>query len=81
MKCKYKMNIEDILIPNGLNIIGAIHMDNKCCPDKPILITQTGDMKVYSCQCSCGGWCTDGFQNISSAIADYERMNARSSVK
>lgn len=72
---KYKMEIEDVLIPPGLKIIGAVAMENKCCPDEPILITKTNGIDIYSCQCSCGAWCTNGFKHISSAIADYESMN------
>ena len=62
-------------VSNGLTVIGAVKMKNKCCKDKPVLITKTNGIEVYSCQCACGGWCSDGFDSVSKAIADYERMN------
>ena len=61
--------------PIGLDVIGAINMQNKCCEGRPVLVTKTRGFDVYSCQCACGGWCSDGFDSISKAIADYERMN------
>lgn len=56
-------------------VLGAINMQNECCHGRPVLVTKTNGANVYSCQCACGGWCTDGFDSISKAVADYERMN------
>ena len=64
----------DSVLPH-FEVVGAIKMQNKCCFNKPVLITKTNGCNVYSCQCSCGGWCTNGHEKISEAISDYERMN------
>jgi hypothetical protein len=70
---EYKVEYDGV--PIGLEIIGAIQMQNKCCEGRPILITKTRGLDVYSCQCACGGWCTDGYGNIYEAIAGYVKMN------
>ena len=59
-------------------IVGAVHMKNGCCSDKPVLITvntlPSGELN-YSCQCACDGWCTTGRSTASKALEDYERMS------
>ena len=72
---EFKINYDNV--SPGLSVIGVINMLNKCCEDRPVLITKTNGINVYSCQCACGGWCSDGFKTISGAIADYERMNRK----
>ena len=67
-------DVDLAIVPNGLSVIGAVNMKNKCCEDKPVLITKTNSIEVYSCQCACGGWCTNGHSDPADAIEEYESM-------
>ncbi len=63
-------------------VIGIVNMRNGCCNDQPILLTsnrcdQWKDGINYSCQCGCGGWCTNGHSTASAALMEYERMTER----
>lgn len=72
----FKLNFDVACsIPTGVHVIGVLHMKNKCCKNKHVLITQTNELEVYSCQCACGGWCTNGHKHISDAIREYEKMS------
>ena len=62
-------------VANYFEVIGILNIKNKCCSNEPVLITKTKGQNVYSCQCGCGGWCTDGFSTIQGAINDWVRMN------
>ena len=68
---------------NDYVILGYVAMHNGCCSDKAVVVTMSRETNhpVYSCQCACGGWCTNGFENISEAVADYERMNENYTVR
>lgn len=75
MELKFNINLAHV--PECLSVVGVIKMQNKCCEDKPILITKTNGIEVYSCQCACGGWCTNGYEDIPKAIDEYIHMNKR----
>ncbi len=65
-------------IPRGLRLEKVIPDRNGCCPDLPYLLTSnlTLDGSInYSCQCACGGWCTNGHITPVGAIAEYKRMS------
>lgn len=61
-------------------IIGAVHIKNGCCKDRPVIITVNksplGGLN-YSCQCACGGWCTTGHASASKALEEYEVMSMK----
>ena len=56
---------------NGCNLMSK-------CGSNVVLITSnpTPDgKKNYSCQCSCGVWCTNGHGNPGDAVNEYIRMS------
>lgn len=66
-------------------VIGIVSTKNGCCADRPVLIT-VNRCEVsperpaginYSCQCACGGWCTNGHADAAGALAEYEAMSAK----
>lgn len=66
------------------SLIGMAQIENRCCPGRPVLITanQARDLSGrqytnYSCQCSCGMWCTTGERTASAALQEWERMTER----
>lgn len=51
-----------------------------CCEDKaPYLLTKcrVSGRDIYSCQCSCGAWCTGGHGKPEDAVKEYESMCER----
>lgn len=58
-------------------VVGLAYMKNGCCKDKPVLITKNSIRggENYSCQCSCGIWCTTGHPTIAGAVKDYQTMS------
>lgn len=80
MKKQFAYETENV--NSGYTVIGIVHMKNGCCKDKPVLLTTNicnhwkGGIN-YSCQCFCGGWCTNGHANASGALQEYEIMTAR----
>lgn len=70
---QYIVEHDDVL--NYFSVVGAIEMKNKCCDGRPVLITKTNGVDVWSCQCACGGWCTNGCFSIPDAVAEWERIN------
>lgn len=82
---KIKINL-NALLPAGFAPIGVIYGHNGCCHDKAYLLTVNKIEKSedrpeglnYSCQCSCGLWCTTGCKTPEEAIAEYERMSKES---
>ena len=75
VKCK------DFYMPQYLTLLGIMKIENGCCKDEPVLVTaclRPNDKKViYSLQCACGMWCTNGFENLSDAINDWLRMSKK----
>lgn len=74
VKCK------QLSVPKYLTLIGALKIKNGCCKDEPVLITGcigTDNKEIYSLQCSCGCWCTNGFGTIAEAINDWIRMSKK----
>ena len=64
-------------------VIGIVHIRNGCCSGEPVLITankcELWESGInYSCQCGCGGWCTNGHEMPWEALKEYEEMTARS---
>lgn len=59
-------------------VSGIVYMMNGCCKDKPVLVTVNrmpdGELN-YSCQCSCGAWCTTGHPTPVGALRDYQTMS------
>ena len=70
----------DMDIDRNYKLIAVIFTDrNECCCENhsaPVLLTlsRLSSEKVYSCQCSCGGWCTNGHSTPEEAIREYEFM-------
>lgn len=63
-------------------VIGIVYMKNGCCNDQPVLLTANRcthwkEGINYSCQCGCGGWCTNGHDSASGALQEYEGMTSR----
>lgn len=62
-------------------VIGILKIFNGCCKHQPVLVTKTFnefmEKDIYSCQCGCGMWCSNGFENMPDAIADYMRMSTK----
>ena len=57
--------------------VGLIRSTNGCC-NRPFVLTVNylpDGTENYSCQCVCGGWCTNGHKNPKEAIAEYESMS------
>ena len=79
--CELKLKCKELNVSKHFTIIGGINMDNGCCKDEPVIITgiiNSVDGKAYySCQCTCGGWCTGGHNNISDAVREYEFMSKK----
>ena len=70
-------------VSSSYNVIGIIHMKNGCCKDQSVLLTANNCSHWknginYSCQCACGGWCTNGHSSASEALKEYEKMSLRS---
>lgn len=81
-----KINIDlEANVSLGHHVIGVLSGKNGCCNDKPYLLTVNKTKKSesrpdglnYSCQCSCGGWCTNGHRYKGDAINEYEAMSQR----
>lgn len=70
----YQIEIPAENIPSAFDLVGFLNINNKCCPKKPVLITKTKGVKVFSCQCYCGGWCTNGCESIQDAITEWQQM-------
>lgn len=59
--------------------------ENGCCSDRDFLLTvnpikpsaERPDGRNYSCQCSCGSWCTTGCRTAGEAINEYLAMCER----
>ena len=58
----------------GFYPVGLIYMKNGCCEDRPVVITVSGS-GYYSCQCACGGWCTNGHRTATVAVLEYKHMS------
>lgn len=69
-----KITIDESNVIPALSIVGVLSIPNQCCVLENVLITKTRGKEIYSCQCSCGGWCTSGHSSIEGAIAEWERM-------
>lgn len=59
----------------------AFHLiENNGCCDKPFFILTANPSDSwpgginYSCQCACGGWCTNGHDNEADAVEEYKQM-------
>lgn len=65
---------EIIEIGSGYKPIGLIFMKNGCCEGRPVVVTRS-DMGAWSCQCSCGAWCTNGHATATAAVLEYEHMS------
>lgn len=59
------------------HVMGIVYMHNGCCKNKPVLITENHYKQGinYSCQCSCGTWCTTGHPTVAGAVKDYQTMS------
>ena len=73
----------DISMRKNFKLVAVILSDhNMCCCETgaPYLLTkiryQDGS-EVYSCQCSCDGWCTNGHDKPEDAVREYESMCER----
>ena len=75
----------DLNVDDEFTVIGVIKTRNGCCPGRPYLLTVNrctiSHLRPhginYSCQCSCGGWSTNGCDTPGKAIDEYEAMTAR----
>lgn len=61
-------------IPQYCKPLGALYIKNKCCANQPVIVTKTHGTEVYSCQCACGGWCTNGCDSVQDAITEWLQM-------
>ena len=53
--------------------------NNGCCDKKFFILTanEADNWKSginYSCQCACGGWCTNGHETEQEAVEEYRKM-------
>lgn len=67
-------------IPRYMMPMGVVWGSNGCCQDQPIIITVnvcSDNTLNYSCQCGCGGWCTNGHRSEAEALREYEDMTER----
>ena len=65
---------ETIEIGSGYKPVGLVFMKNGCCEGRPVVITLS-DAGAWSCQCSCGLWCTNGHATATAAVLEYARMS------
>ena len=70
---EYSANLDNVSL-QLFEIVGALNLKNRCCADRPVIITKTRNHNVYSCQCECGGWCTTGCDDIEGAISEWRKM-------
>lgn len=71
---------EEMRVQRPYIVTGISYQPNGCCENRPILITaarREGNNYCFSCQCACGFWCSNGFDNPSDALKDYEKMTER----
>ena len=70
----------DVSLDKCFKLIAVILSDHNmcCCETKaPYLLTMIPHKDgnhVYSCQCACGGWCTNGHGDPFEAVKEYEAM-------
>lgn len=70
----------DINLSKVFGLVAVIFSKkNMCCCENnpPYLLTKckyTDGTEIFSCQCSCGGWCTNGHSDPADAIEEYESM-------
>ena len=55
-------------------VVGAVSIKNECCKGKPVLITKSRGIEIYSCQCECGFWCTTGAKSVEGAITEWKKL-------
>ena len=48
---------------------------NGCCSQRQVMLVQNIQSGLYSCQCACGRWITQGFERPDEAIDEYKRMS------
>ena len=65
---------EEIEISSLYTVEGLVFMKNGCCEGRPVVITKS-TLGGYSCQCSCGGWSSNGHKTRASAVLEYRRMS------
>lgn len=67
---------EELEVGRPYAVIGLVYMKNGCCEDKPVVITQARTPGgAISCQCACGGWCTNGHRTATAAVLEYNHMS------
>lgn len=65
-----------MVLARGFEYVETYDERNGCC-DRPFILTRCCDGGAYSCQCSCGLWCTTGFFNPTDAVEEYRRMTRK----
>ena len=69
---------EEIETGGQYTVMGIVYMKNGCCDDRPVVITKARmPGGAISCQCACGGWCTNGHQTATAAVLEYKYMTER----
>lgn len=69
---KYITNLDNVA--SGYDFIGSVALLNRCCEGRPVIITRSHGLNVYSCQCECGLWCTTGRTTIDDAMIEWQKM-------
>jgi len=77
-----KVNFPELYadIPNLYTPMAVVYVKNGCCDNQPVILTwnRRSDKRInYSCQCACGGWCTNGHSTIDKAINEYLDMTKK----
>lgn len=72
-----------VCVPGKYEPVGALLVDNGCCPGKPVLLTRMRDRDkslpvvhaTYSCQCVCGRYGTHEYPDPEGAIEEYREFS------
>lgn len=77
----YRIGFEFFVNLNHFSIEAFYPIRNNGCCDKDFFIltsNPTGEGRInYSCQCGCGGWCTNGHATAQEAVDEYRAMCSR----
>ena len=73
MEYTLTISVPEIYKPLEIHFIN----NNGCCDKNYFVVTTNKRLNGetnYSCQCGCGGWCTNGHTTKETAINEYKKM-------
>lgn len=70
---EYSVNLDHVKY-NAYEVVGAFFIENACHTGRPVIITKSRGVDVFSGQCECGFWCTTGCKTIDGVMKEWQKM-------